>query len=243
MEPDAYRDTAAAEASHFWFRELRWIWTTLLRDGSEPAATGRLLDAGCGTGGNLGRLPAPWQGVGIDISPIALEIARGRVATPLVRGSIGALPFRDRSLHAVLCLDVIYHRAVEDDLDALREIRRILAPGGIAVINVPAFESLRSAHDEAVHTARRYDRGVLKERLNRADLEPLRIVYWNGILLPAAAIVRRLRRGGEMKSDISRPPAPINALLSAIGWIDSRLALAGFLPAGLSVIALARRRD
>ncbi len=245
MEPDAYRETAGAEGSHFWFRELRWIWTRLLRAGAKTSASegSLLLDAGCGTGGNLGRLPATWRAVGIDRSPIALGFARERVGSPLVQGSITALPFRDRSVRAAICLDVIYHRAVEDDVAALREIRRVLEPGGVAVINVPAFESLRSSHDEAVHTARRYDREMLSRQIRRADLDPLRVLYWNGLLLPVSAFVRLARRGKAVKSDISLPPEPLNALLSGIGWIDSRLALAGLLPAGLSVVALARRRS
>lgn len=243
MEPEAYRETAAAEASHFWFRELRWIWKALLRAGAGPSGSGVLLDVGCGTGGNLGRLPARWRGVGIDRSPIALDLSRRIAGCPLVRGAIAALPFRDGSVDAALCLDVIYHRAVRDDIEALREIRRVLKPGGIAVINVPAFEALRSSHDAAVHTARRYDRGMLRERLIRAGLEPVRVLYWNGLLLPASALVRLLRRGRGAKSDIASPHPFVNAILSAIGWIDSRLALVGILPAGLSVIALARRPE
>lgn len=269
MEPEEYGRTAAAEDRHFWFREARSIWQALLQGVPEPEGPasrppGRrmVLDAGCGTGGNLRALEAApriceshptsaeWQPgspparatIGLDLSPIALGLARTRVQSPLVRGSVLALPFREQVFDLVLCADVLYHEDVRDEFVALQEIRRVLRPGGYFCINVPAFGSLRSAHDRAMHTARRYTRGGLRTRLIRAGFVPSRVLYWNGLLFLPAVLVRLVRRGGR-SSEIGMPPPALNALLWLLARCDAALALAGLLPAGLSVAAMARRYD
>jgi SAM-dependent methyltransferase len=241
VEPEEYRRTADAEGRHFWFRELRWIWRGLLGTPT-PGEVWRVLDAGCGTGANLAVLRDAHEAIGIDRSMLALDLARSKSAAPIACASIMELPLRSESFDAVISTDVIYHRAVPDDVAALREMRRVLRPGGRLVLNVPAFDSLRSAHDRAVHTARRYDRSMLKERLVAAGLEPVRVVYWNSLLLLPAVLTRLARRGGE-GSDITTPPEPINAVLTALGRVDAEIALTGLFPAGLSVAALARRPD
>jgi SAM-dependent methyltransferase len=242
VEQAEYARTAEAEESHFWFRELRWIWRGLTpAKRRETPHAGRALDAGCGTGGNLRVLEAAGPAFGVDIAATALAIARGKTSSPLVRASITSLPFRSGSFGLVLSTDVIYHMDVGDDVAALREIRRILRPGGTVILNVPAFEALRSAHDRAVHTARRYNRGMLRDRLQAAGLVPRRILYWNTLLLPPAALVRLARRGGSGRSDITKLPKALNGTLSAIARLDSLLALAGVLPFGLSIAASAIR--
>jgi SAM-dependent methyltransferase len=241
VEPEEYRRTADAEDHHFWFRELRWIWQGLLGRPA-PGETWRILDAGCGTGANMRAIESRHTVIGIDRSRLALDIACTKTKSPLACASILALPFRPGSFDAAISTDVIYHRDVGDDVAALREIRRVLKPGGRLVVNVPAFDSLRSAHDRAVHTARRYRRGMLRERLGAAGFHPVRTVYWNSILLLPAIAARLIRRGGE-GSDIHTPPEPVNAMLSAVGRVDATLALAGLFPAGLSIAAFARRAD
>ncbi len=181
------------------------------------------------------------RAVGLDLSPLAIGFARRGCVSPLVRGSVLALPFRDGSFDLVLCADVLYHEEVPDDLAALREFHRVLRPGGFLCVNVPAFDSLSSAHDRAMHTARRYTRGRLRARLMSAGFAPSRVVYWNGLLFLPAALVRLIRKGSGKGSEIGMPPTPLNALLWLLARFDAALALRGLLPAGLSIAALARR--
>lgn len=242
MEPEEYARTAAAEERHFWFRELRWIWRGLAARGATGGEL-RALDAGCGTGANLRLLERDHRATGIDLSPLALARARTKARSPLARASVLSLPFRDGTFDLILCADVIYHAGVADDVAALREMRRVLRPGGTLIVNVPAFEGLRSAHDRAVHTARRYNRAMLRDRILAAGLVPRRVIYWNTLLLPLAAMVRWFRRGDSGGSDIVVLPGALNALLTAVAWTDSGLALAGILPAGLSVAAVARKES
>ncbi|MFB3906871.1 MAG: class I SAM-dependent methyltransferase [Candidatus Eisenbacteria bacterium] len=240
MEPEEYERTSLAEESHFWFDEMRSIWMGLLEWTGEAPRIRLALDAGCGTGGNLCRLGRDRAAVGIDLSPLALAFARRKCASPLARGTILSLPFRSGCFDLVLCSDVLYHRAVPDDTAALSEMRRVLRAGGLLIVNVPAFDRLRSAHDRAMHTVRRYSKDVLAERLLHAGLEPLRIVYWNGLLLPPVAVVRRLRRGAH-GSEISPLPPAVNRIFGAVAKLDRAAAMRGMLPAGLSLAAVARR--
>jgi SAM-dependent methyltransferase len=244
VEPREYERTAAAEDQHWWFRELRMMCHGLLRGATDSdSRNGRALDVGCGTGGNLRWIERRLPAVGLDLSPLALAYARRRVVSPLVRGTLSSLPFRSARFELVTCTDVLYHERVADDAAALREIRRVLRPGGLLVVNVPAFDSLRSAHDRAMHTARRYSRSRLKRLILEAGLRPVRVVYWNGLLLPPAALIRWLRKGRGSESEITPLPGIINGMLHGIARLDAAAALRGWLPAGLSVAALARRES
>jgi SAM-dependent methyltransferase len=243
VEPREYERTARVEDRHWWFCELREIWAALLhRAACEPSQAFGILDAGCGTGGNLRAFGGTRHAIGLDISPLALRLARDRVDCPLLQATIDQTPLRDGIFDLVLCADVLYHSRVTDDLAALEEIRRILRPGGHLLVNVPAFDRLRSAHDRAMHTARRYTREQLVKLLVSADLVPVRVVYWNGILLGPAVLLRLLRRGKGDRSELVSLPGPINAILRRLARLDAGLATRGLLPAGLSIAALARRR-
>jgi SAM-dependent methyltransferase len=246
MEPRAYDDTAEAEQTHWWFLELRRVWRSLLEaDALAREGTLKILDAGCGTGGNLRDLETGGNAVavGVDLSARALVHASRKTGFPLVRASVTALPFRDESFDAVLCTDVLYHAAVTDEAAALREMRRVLRVEGRLVLNVPAFDSVRSSHDRAMHTARRYRRAGLRRLLERAGFLPERLLYWNGILFVPAVLFRLATRRRRTGSDLGLQPGPVNDLLGAIARIDAALALRGVLPAGLSLAALARRRS
>lgn len=96
----------------------------------------RLLDIGCGDGVVLQRAPAPSIAVGADLALAALVAARAR-AVEVVRATFEGpyLPFRDESFDRVTCLDVIEH--LFDPRDLLREVRRVLRPGGLLVLQTP----------------------------------------------------------------------------------------------------------
>jgi SAM-dependent methyltransferase len=168
------------------------------------------------------------------------------------------LPLRDASQEIVISADVLYHRGVHDDLAALREMARCLKPGGLLILNLPAFAALRSVHDDAVHGARRYTAGEVRAKLRAAGFVPLRVRYWNWILFAPIAIARLLRRrprpywelpapadaaraGQGPHSDLVALPRWLNALLDGVLRLEERL---GFFdpPAGISVMAVARRK-
>lgn len=222
--------------------------STAVRAAGDPAARPfRILDAGCGTGGMTQRLAAQGSVTGLDWSPLALDLARRRGLLPWTRGSVERLPFRTGAFNLVVSLDVLYHRSVESDLTALLEFRRCLRPGGVLILNLPAFESLRSSHDAAIHTARRYRRGPLRSLLHAAGLAPDRVTYWNAILFPGLVAVRWMRRragqveGPAVSSDVRPVPGPISGALSGILALERRWLARWDLPVGLSILAVARK--
>jgi SAM-dependent methyltransferase len=243
MEAAEYRKLAEVEDAMWYFRALhahveRELARTL---GDKKSA---VLDAGCGTGGLIRRLapqrPA-WNWTGVDVSPLACELARERVGGAEIReASVTALPFGDAALDAVVSADVLYH--VDDDVAALREFSRVLRPGGAVVINVPAYRWLWSYHDEAVHSRRRYGRGEMLAKLKAAGFDSGWATHWNALPLPLVVARRKLFPAPQAGSDVRLFPAPVEAAFNAAmalerAWLRS----VGRLPFGSSILAVARK--
>jgi SAM-dependent methyltransferase len=107
---------------------------------------GIILDAGCGAGKwpiHLRRLG--YRVIGIDISPQAGKLARADdPQLPISIGDVRRVPLRDGSIDAVLSLGVVEHDE-RGPLEALRETRRILKPGGLLILSVPFNNLFRRA--------------------------------------------------------------------------------------------------
>jgi SAM-dependent methyltransferase len=153
------------------------------------------------------------------------------------------MPFPDDSFDLAVSLDVIEH--LQDDLGALRELRRTVAPGGALLIMVPAYQWLWSGHDEINHHHRRYTRRSLQRVAERAGWRQLRTTYFNSLLLPVAIALRVLERVDtkttESSLDLWVPPEPVNWLLERPLALEAALiSHGGRIPAGLSLLAVFR---
>ena len=221
MRTEAYAELAAVEDRHWWFRGRRALLRVLLPSG------GRLLDAGCGTGRNLVEFG---PGVGVDPAPEAVEACAAR-GLDVRQASLEALPFEDASFDRLLAADVLEH--VDDDARALRELRRVSAPGAVLVLTVPAHPRLWSAHDEALHHRRRYRRPELLARVRAAGWQPEVVTWWNCLLLPLVAVARM--RGSE-GTDNDRTPGWADGVLLLPLRLEARLVRSGVrLPWGVSL--------
>jgi SAM-dependent methyltransferase len=248
MEREQYDLMFAQEERHWWYVGMRRISAALLERypplvEAQSARPFDILDAGCGSGGMTRFLGRYGRVTGIDLSPEALRLAQRRELPRLARSSVGALPFRDAAFDVVTSFDVLYHLNVDDDQIALADIHRVLRPGGIALIRLPAFDWIRGAHDEVVHTRHRYTRDELSGKLEDVGFRLEHSTYANFLLFPLAPAKRYLehRNGTQEATDLWRPPGPINRLLADLLSLEALPARQLGLPWGLSVFAVARR--
>jgi len=244
MDAGEYDLLDRLETRMWWYRGLHRQLAAALRRFAPVQTGGVLLDAGCGTGGLLRHLREHALGrtlMGLEISPAAAARAAAKSAVAIVSGSVNAMPLADGSVAAIVSADVLCHAQVDPEL-ALAEMRRVLAPGGVVVLNLPAYDWLRSAHDERVHNARRFTASGIGPLLLAAGLVPERTTYWNSFLLPLMLARRLASRGGTGKSDVMEYPAALNALFGAVLTLERCLIGLGLrLPAGGSLLVVARK--
>jgi SAM-dependent methyltransferase len=246
MNTAEYERMFEAEERQWWYAGMRAVSMAVLNgaSGKGPrAARGPLiLDAGCGTGNNLAHLAPRGRPIGVDLSPDALVFCRTRGVT-VARANLLDLPFAEGAFDLVTSFDVLYHAWVTDDRAALRELVRVLRPGGLMLLRVPALRLLWGAHDEAVHSRHRYTRAEVEALLTDAGLEVVRASYCNTFLFPLIAVRRTLDRlTGRHGSDVEFLSPPLEwtfrRLLLTEAWLIRRGAS---LPVGASIVALARR--
>jgi SAM-dependent methyltransferase len=234
MERVEYALMDEAEHQLWWYRALHVRLVAAL-----GYREGRVLDAGCGTGGLLSVLAAARPGlalVGLEWSEFAAARAAAKSPALIVRGSVNALPFAPASFDAAITADVLCHAAV-DRAQALAELRRVLRRGARLVVNMPAYQWLFSAHDRQVHNALRQTAGQTAQMLRAAGFTGIRTRYWNSLLLPLMIAQRKLRGRGAASSDVAPIPPWLDASLHAVTDVERRLRLA--LPFGGSVLATA----
>lgn len=222
----------------------------LLRNHLPPAPShGRrqLLDVGTGTGAMLEYLEpfGDVQAVEFEEEAVRFSHLRGATGVRLYDGN--TLPFEDSSFDVVTSFDVIEH--VEDDATIVAEMHRVLRPGGLLVVTVPAYPFLWGRQDEISHHYRRYVRSGLKARLTGAGFDLERVSYFNTLLFPGIAAIRLLRRGEgqtdgeEVSSDFEMTgEGLVNRMLARLFASEAALVARRDLPFGVSLIAVARRR-
>lgn len=237
---------AEQDGKHWWYRSRRALVERVLAKLSPTAPDGPIVDIGCGTGGNHGALrKASGRFVaGVDMEPIALRHVQpgptggGRVTMALAEH----LPAPDHSAGVVTSLDVIEH--VDDDVLALCEYNRILKPGGIVIVTVPAYEWLWSAHDDWAAHRRRYTSRRLTNALSAAGFDVLRHTYFHSFLVPPATLLRRTplkRMMNCTQEEVGASSRVVDLATSSLATIERTWASRARLPFGLSLLAVARR--
>ena len=223
----------------YWWYVAR---SELLRRVLEPyvGSPARLLDVGSADGPSVGWLTGGLK-VSLDLDP------RGLRAPGSVCGSVLNLPFRDAGFDVVSAFDVIEH--CEPEADALRELLRVLEPGGRLLASVPAYQWAWSDHDVANGHHRRYTRGRAVAALEAAGFQVGRATYGFTAAFPAFAaycVVRGVRHRFARKdagpADVVDVPGvgPVaeRILLGLCRW-DARMLAHRDLPFGSSVFLAA----
>jgi SAM-dependent methyltransferase len=240
MRDAAYREHFEVEDRHWWFRG-RWAVIEAMLARTDLPQSPRILDAGCGTGGNLERYSRMGEASGVDPFPDAVHFCRERGLSSVQQAGLESLPFEDASFDLISATDVLEH--IDAERQALRELWRVAVAGGTLLLTVPAYMWLWSEEDENLHHKRRYTRRRLRKAVERDGWEPQIATYFNSFLLPPIALVRRLPRGsGKGKAELERTPAFLNRPLSLPMRTEARLIRHGAsLPAGVSVGIVCRK--
>lgn len=244
MNPTEYATMYAVEDRHWWYVGMQRLTLTLLRQVYPTQTDLTILDAGCGTGAAATYLSALGPVTGLDYVYLALGFCQRRGLKRLSQGTVTQLPFASASFDLITSFEVLCHRAVGDYHDALAEFFRVLKPGGRLLLRLPAYNALRSHHDQVTHTQRRFSAPEIRQALSNAGFVNEKISYANTVLFPAAAGKRLLERvwpvQGE-QSDVKPNPPWQDNLLARILGLEARWLAHFNLPFGLTVVSLSRK--
>ena len=243
MDASAYLSLKKSQDRHWWFVGRRKVITQVIRRLVALPSNPRILEAGCGYGGNLAML-----GKFGDVDAFEFEESARQYASSLANRPVayGYLPdnagFDDDRFDLIAMLDVLEH--IDDDVGALRTLSQRLDRGGSILLTIPAFPWLWSQHDEIHHHKRRYTKASLAAALRKAGLEPVNMSYFNTLLFPLAIVQRlALRLRGKKLGLDDAPPGFLNTLFAKIFGLESHLVGRVTLPVGLSLFVVARPKQ
>jgi SAM-dependent methyltransferase len=244
MDAAEYTNIAALEGTHWYYAGKRELVRKWLQKVRRPKPDDLLLDCGAGTGRFAEEMSAYCRVMVLDDHEEALRILRTRFRPDQIISLAGdRVPLPDGTLDYVTALDVLEH--TPDDAAVVRGFHRLLKPGGIALVTVPAGMSLWSDWDVSLHHFRRYSRPQLRALFPADQWDVVHANYTNVPVFPAVWFVRRWRKWFPKKENGARaedaiPSAPINSALRAqfVGLAMSRVPM----PFGVSLLLVARRR-
>jgi SAM-dependent methyltransferase len=239
VERREFEAMLALDERHWWYRGRRRMLAALLERVELPPHA-RVLDAGCGSGRTLDELARYGSAHGVELNPLGLEAARRR-GHEVEQAPVEAIPHGDASFDLLTCLDVIEH--TDDDVAALRELRRVARPGARLVVSVPAHPRLWSYHDVVNGHRRRYTRRTLRAAAEAGGWRVERMTGFNVAYLAPAALVRIARRGQAQsgESELELTPPALDAVLELPLRLEAALVRHGIdLPSGLSLVSVLR---
>ncbi len=242
MEPSAYQQMYEIERHNWWFVARKEILDSLIEDFSSSKS--EILEIGAGTGGNLEMLSKHGRVSAIEPDDFARKKIFERFGNQinLIKGELpNSLNLQAQSFDLICLFDVLEH--VENDLLSLIAIKKFLKPNGKIILTVPAFQFLWSTHDVKLHHVRRYNLSGLKELISAADLQIVRITYFNFFLFPLAFFARLIMKIIPKKKLSSEKNLPnfLNKILTKIFASEKFLLKKNCnLPFGLSLLCVAQ---
>jgi len=231
------------EQSHWWHTGRRKIIASFVEDICRRVTDRRprILDVGCGTGANLLMLSQYGDAEGVDVSEDALAFCHERGLEKVKLGAAEALPYDDGTFDLVTALDVVEH--LDDDLAGLREMRRVLRPGGRVLLFVPTFMFLWGLQDDVSHHRRRYRMPELRRVLEQAGFEVERTTYANITFFMPILAMRKLMRltGIKAETENNINVSALNGVLGSMLGAESFVLKYINIPFGVSGLCVARK--
>jgi SAM-dependent methyltransferase len=241
MDAHEYQVMARVEEVHPWFVNRRRLVRGLVGRYAGHLAEPRVLDAGSGTGVNLGDYAGLGRAVGIELDREAAAISVGRGNERVTVGDLCRLPFPDAAFDLIISTDVIEH--IDDDAAALGEMRRVLSRDGRIILTTPAYSWAYSSHDRYLHHVRRYNKGRLFGLIQQVGLRVVHASRYNVLLAAPLVVARwlgdRLARHAPNGSDVGRPVPRLAAPALNFVWrCEAYLAERVNLRVGLTHVAV-----
>jgi SAM-dependent methyltransferase len=236
VQQQEYKRLQELEEHYWWFVGRRNTAFEML---DLYAPEGYTLDVGCGTGYTLSLLESA---EGVDAFEEAVRLCHGRGLKNVRLADAQKLPFPERTFDRAICLDVLEH--VPNDNAALREIRRVLKPGGTLVLTVPAYRWLWGPHDVALMHQRRYGLRELRKKLQNTGFEPIHLSHTVFFLFPLVVLVRlceKLQKNKKPEAKLMAIPSWLNRVLIRLQTWEGKIASSLTLPWGSTIVAAARR--
>jgi len=241
MRREEYQKMYSVEDSHWWFSAKRLYAGELLK--LTNCRFAKILDVGCGTGRNLLMLRKYGQVYGVDINPLALKFCAQRGLNLVKRGGAEKLPYRSEFFDLVTIFDVLYHRGLKSDAQALSEAFRVLKKDGYLLVNDCAYQWLYGPHDIAMYARQRYSRPELKKKIAAAGFKIKRASYTNMLVFPLFLLNRFLKKINNFSygSDVDPLPLWFNRMLISVSRAETGLLQRFDLPYGSSIMILAQK--
>lgn len=231
------------ELTHWWFTGRRTIFKKVFKRFINENQFRSVLDVGCGTGGNISFLKQFTRIMGVDMDPFAAAKAKERGYHDVCIADAAKLPFPDASFDIVTGVDIIEH--MKDDSAFLREMKRVLKPGGYLFLSTAAFQFLWSKHDELNQHTKRYRKSELKQLAERQGFSTCILRYYNVFLFLPIVTYRMIRKIFPQKNtdkadsliELKIPSKPLNWLLRCILRSEAWMLRIPF-PFGVSLFGL-----
>lgn len=229
------------EDRHWWFIGRRRIVKSILDRFFKENRSSRILEIGCGTGGNLALLSSYGQLTAVELNDDAIASATQRNVCPVLKGCLPEpLPITG-NFDLICMLDVLEH--IDKDTDSLAKVTTHMQSDGLLLITVPAYMFLWSSHDDIHHHKRRYTKSQLEKLIGNSGLKVVYSTYFNTLLFPLAYAAKLMNGlGGRNRSlGVALPSAPVNRVLLRIFQLEIPLLKQVSLPFGVSVLIIARK--
>jgi 2-polyprenyl-3-methyl-5-hydroxy-6-metoxy-1,4-benzoquinol methylase len=244
MEKSEYERMYRLESNFWWYKTLHELVDSIVGR-NKPEDEIKILDAGCGTGKMMEILQKYGSVYGVDYAEDAVSFAKERGLSNIEIGDLNNFQFKNGGYDAVVCLDVLYHSAIQNDLAVVEKFYHTLKNNGILIINLPAFEYLKRSHDIVVHTKKRYRKNAFTQELKEIGFTILsssyRMPHLYFIIL-ISKLFRKNNKSNEAESDLKEIPGWLNRLLLFFGRTENSLLKTGFsIPFGSSLFIVAKK--
>jgi len=231
---------AGVDKDYFWYRAKLDLIEVLLKKTFDNAGSGeeaRILNVGAGSGDDQALMSKYGKVYAIDVDQKAVETLNPEYCFEKKVCSITNIDYPDDYFDVVVLFDVLEY--IDDDKLAIKEVKRVLKPGGKLLLTVPALQSLYSAHDRFYNHKRRYDKKTLKSATS--DLYCEYVSYWMFLLFIPIALKKLQNKEGAKVVSAKLPPV-LSKVLYAITKLELSLIKLGMrFPFGVTLYGIYRK--